>query len=94
MEEGDEVAQGQILARLDGQRLRLEMEQAKANLEMARREYERTINLHECGLVSAAAFSGSFKSRNALATESGKNHPIKAYARHPAMVKMIAASPA
>lgn len=58
VEEGDEVVQGQVLARLDGQRLRLEMEQAKANLAMATREYERTINLHERGLVSAAAFDG------------------------------------
>jgi len=58
VEEGDQVIQGQVLARLDGQRLRLEMEQARANLEMATREYARTINLHERGLVSATAFDG------------------------------------
>jgi len=56
VEEGDVVVQGQVLARLDGQRLRLQMEQAKANLEMASREYDRTINLHERGLVSSTAF--------------------------------------
>jgi membrane fusion protein (multidrug efflux system) len=58
VEEGDEVVQGQILARLDGQRLRLEMEQARASLEMATREYDRTVNLHERGLVSSTAFDG------------------------------------
>jgi len=58
VEEGDAVIQGQVLARLDGQRLRLEMEQAKASLEMATREYERTTNLHDRGLVSATAFDG------------------------------------
>jgi multidrug resistance efflux pump len=33
VEEGDEVEEGQVLARLDGDRLRLQMLQAKANLE-------------------------------------------------------------
>jgi len=56
VEEGDRVVQGQVLARLDGERLKLEMEQAKANLEKTSREYQRYINLHERGLVSSAAF--------------------------------------
>ena len=38
VEEGDRVASGQVLARLDGQRLRLEMLAAKANLEQAQKE--------------------------------------------------------
>ena len=56
VEEGDQVTQGQLLARLDGERLRLEMQQAKANLDKTTREYERFINLHDRGLVSSAAF--------------------------------------
>lgn len=56
VEEGDRVEKGQILGRLDGERLRIEMKQAKANLEKTIREYERFINLHERGLVSTAAF--------------------------------------
>ncbi len=58
VEEGDRVIQGQVLARLDGERLRLEMEQARANLEMATREYERMIGLHDRGLISSSAFDG------------------------------------
>jgi membrane fusion protein (multidrug efflux system) len=58
VEEGDQVIKGQILARLDGERLRLQMNEARANLEMAEREYERTISLHDRGLVSAASFDG------------------------------------
>lgn len=55
VEEGDIVAAGQLLAILDGDRLRLEKDQARANLEKTRREYERYTSLHERGLVSSAA---------------------------------------
>ena len=58
VEEGDVVSEGQVLARLDGDRLRLEMEQAKANLDWTAREYERMVSLHERGLVSSASFEG------------------------------------
>lgn len=58
VEEGDRVIQGQVLARLDGERLRLEMEQARANMEMTTREYERMIGLHDRGLISSSAFDG------------------------------------
>lgn len=58
VEEGDYVEKGQILARLDGERLRLQMLQAKANLEKSAREYERLTSLHERGLISAASFDG------------------------------------
>jgi membrane fusion protein (multidrug efflux system) len=58
VEEGDYVVKGQVLARLDGERLRLEARQAQANYEMAASEYERMISLHERGLISAAAFDG------------------------------------
>jgi membrane fusion protein (multidrug efflux system) len=56
VEEGDFVTDGQVMARLDGQRLRLEMLAAKASLEQARAEYERNQDLHKRGLISAAAF--------------------------------------
>jgi len=58
VEEGDAVAEGQVLARLDGKRLRLEMNEARANLDKAEREYARMVSLHERGLVSAASFEG------------------------------------
>jgi membrane fusion protein (multidrug efflux system) len=58
VEEGDQVVEGQVLARLDGERLRLEMVQAKANLDWTAREYERMVSLHERGLVSSASFEG------------------------------------
>ena len=56
VEEGDRVRAGQVLARLDGDRLRLEMEQARANLRKLQQDYERNIELNEKGLVSAGAF--------------------------------------
>ncbi len=56
VEEGDVVRAGQVLARLDGDRLRLEMEQARANLQKLQQEYDRNVELHERGLVSAGAF--------------------------------------
>ena len=56
VEEGDAVEEGQVLARLDGERLRLEMLAAKASLDQARAEYRRNTDLHERGLISAAAF--------------------------------------
>ncbi len=58
VEEGDSVAQGQVLARLDGERLRLEMLSAKANREQARKELERYRDLAGRGLVSEAMFEG------------------------------------
>jgi len=58
VEEGDRVAKGQVLARLDGAKIRLQMEQAKANLDKSKREYERSVDLHGRGLVSAAAYDG------------------------------------
>ena len=55
VEEGDYVAEGQVLARLDGERLRLEMLSAEASVEQARAEYQRNTDLHKRGLISAAA---------------------------------------
>lgn len=58
VEEGDPVVAGQVLAELDGERLRLEMLSARANLEQARGEYERYTDLAARGLVSEAMFEG------------------------------------
>jgi membrane fusion protein (multidrug efflux system) len=55
-EEGDRVTEGQVLARLDGDRLRLEMERARANLRKLEQEYNRNVQLFEKGLVSSGAF--------------------------------------
>ena len=56
VEEGDFVQEGQVLARLDGERLRLELLSAKAKLNQARKEFQRNIDLHERGLISASMF--------------------------------------
>jgi membrane fusion protein (multidrug efflux system) len=58
VEEGRVVEKGQILALLDGDRLRLEMLQAKTNLDKIKREYERLVDLQKRGLVSAAMYEG------------------------------------
>jgi len=56
VEEGTLVEKGQVLARLDGERSRLEMLAAKANLMQARTEYERNVDLNKRGLISASMF--------------------------------------
>ncbi len=56
VEEGDRVSHGQVLAELDGERLRLEMLSAKASLDQVRSEYERYTDLAARGLVSEAMF--------------------------------------
>lgn len=55
-EEGDRVRAGQVLARLDGDQLRLEVAQAEANLRKLERDYNRNIELQKSGLVSVTAF--------------------------------------
>ncbi|MGB7906377.1 MAG: efflux RND transporter periplasmic adaptor subunit [Steroidobacteraceae bacterium] len=51
VEEGDAVKAGQVLARLDGDRLRLTLAQTDANLRKLERDYKRTLELAEKGLV-------------------------------------------
>lgn len=58
VEEGDLVEKGQALARLDGDRLRLEMLAAKADLDQARGELARHTDLNRRGLVSEAMYEG------------------------------------
>ncbi len=56
VEEGSIVTAGQVLARLDGDRLRLELKESLANLRRLEQDYNRNVELHEKGLVSAGAF--------------------------------------
>jgi membrane fusion protein (multidrug efflux system) len=52
VEEGDTVRAGQVLARLDGDRLRLEVAQTEANLRKLERDYNRQLELSQKGLVA------------------------------------------
>jgi membrane fusion protein (multidrug efflux system) len=52
VEEGDSVREGQVLARLDGDRLRLDVAQTEANLRKLERDYKRQVELAEKGLVA------------------------------------------
>lgn len=56
VEEGDQVSAGQVLARLDGDRLRFEMQQAEANLRKLQRDYQRNVDLRDRSLISAGDF--------------------------------------
>ncbi len=56
VEEGDEVRAGQVLARLDGDRLRLTKSQAEANLQKLQRDYQRNLDLKDRSLISAGDF--------------------------------------
>jgi membrane fusion protein (multidrug efflux system) len=52
VEEGDTVKSGQVLARLDGDRLRLEVKESEANLRKLERDYTRFQELSQKGLVA------------------------------------------
>ena len=56
VEEGDRVKAGQVLAILDDRQLRLQAAQTRAALAKAERDFNRQVELHEKGLVSAGAF--------------------------------------
>lgn len=56
VEEGDIVKKGQILARLDGDRLRLELNESEARLRKLQRDYDRNVDLSSKGLISAGDF--------------------------------------
>ncbi|HEY7379406.1 MAG TPA: efflux RND transporter periplasmic adaptor subunit [Steroidobacteraceae bacterium] len=56
VEEGRAVRAGQVLARLDGDQLRLEAQKASATLAKLERDYRRNVELHDKGLVSPGAF--------------------------------------
>lgn len=56
VEEGDDVAAGQVLLRLDGDRLRFEAQQAEANLLKLQRDFQRNVDLKDRSLISAGDF--------------------------------------
>jgi membrane fusion protein (multidrug efflux system) len=56
VEEGDYVHAGQVLAKLDDEKLSVQMEQATASLNRLETEYERARELFEAQLVSAQEF--------------------------------------
>lgn len=56
VEEGDDVKSGQILARLDGDRLRLELSESQARLRKLQRDFQRNKDLREKGLISEGDF--------------------------------------
>ena len=56
MEEGDDVKEGQVLARLDGDKLRLELSESGARLQKLKRDYERNVDLKKKGLISTGDF--------------------------------------
>ena len=56
VEEGTDVREQQVLAKLDGDRLALELKESRARLEKLRRDYQRNVNLKEKGLISEGDF--------------------------------------
>ena len=56
VEEGDDVRSGDVLAVLDGDRLRLEVAATEAQLNKLKRDYQRNIDLKDRSLISAGDF--------------------------------------
>jgi len=56
VEEGDQVRSGQLLARLDPEKPRLELARAEANLKRLENEFRRASDLFERKLVSSEAY--------------------------------------
>ena len=56
VEEGDDVTKNQVLARLDGDRLRLELNESQARLRKLQRDFERNKDLRDKGLISEGDF--------------------------------------
>ncbi len=54
-DEGARVREGQVLARLDGDQLRLEVALAEATMRKLERDYQRNLELQQKGLISATA---------------------------------------
>jgi len=55
-EEGDRVETGQVLARLDAERLRLELAQAEANMRRLEQDFDRQREMHERDMISTETF--------------------------------------
>jgi membrane fusion protein (multidrug efflux system) len=56
VEEGDMVKKDQVLATLDGDRLRLELSESQARLRKMERDFERNEELQDKGLISEGDF--------------------------------------
>ena len=56
VEEGDDVEAGQILARLDGERLALNLAETRARLEKLKQDYSRNVELRDKSLISDGDF--------------------------------------
>ncbi len=56
VEEGDMVQKNQVLATLDGDRLRLELSESQARLRKMQRDFERNEELQDKGLISEGEF--------------------------------------
>ena len=56
VEEGDEIEKDTVLARLDGDRLRLELNESSARLRKLQSDYRRNLDLKEQGLISDGDF--------------------------------------
>ena len=56
VEEGDQVSSGQVVARLDRERLELQVRQAQATLDKLENDFRRTSELYEKKLISRDAF--------------------------------------
>lgn len=55
-EEGQAVEQGEVLAKLDGDRLALELSESRARLQKLKNDFQRNINLRDKGLISEGDF--------------------------------------
>lgn len=55
-EEGQDVEQGAVLAKLDGDRLALELSESRARLQKLRKDFQRNVNLRDKGLISEGDF--------------------------------------
>lgn len=56
VEEGDMVSKDQVLATLDGDRLRLELSESQARLRKMQRDFQRNKELQDKGLISEGDF--------------------------------------
>lgn len=59
VEEGDEVAAGQVLAQLEEEQLQIEVNRTKATMERLQNEYRRNKDLFDRNLISAETYDNS-----------------------------------
>jgi len=59
VEESDHVVVNQILSRLDDEKLAVQLQQARANLQKLENEYQRSEKLYKKNLINAEEFQGA-----------------------------------